>query len=152
MNCIYWDEKYPRFVSKNYLKNQISKNTIPKLKIIGDISCDIEGAIEATTKVTDPGNPVYVYDPIDNVTTDGWEGRGVVILAVDTLPSELPRDSSEEFSSILKKFIPDIAQADYSLDFEQLYLPPEIKSAVIAYHGELTPNYKYIEKFLSQDE
>jgi alpha-aminoadipic semialdehyde synthase len=151
MNCIYWDERYPRFIRKDFLKDKLSQDPPLKLKVIGDISCDIEGAIEATSKATDPGHPIYVYDPIQDTTIDGWEGDGIVILAVDTLPSELPRDSSREFSSILKPFIPDIAKADYSLDFEQLNLPPEIKGAVIAYHGELTPNYKYIEKFLSHD-
>jgi alpha-aminoadipic semialdehyde synthase len=151
MNCIYWDERYPKFISKNFLKDQFSQETPPKLKVIGDISCDIEGAVEATSKATDPGNPIYVYDPIQETSTDGWKGDGLVILAVDTLPSELPRDSSQEFSSILKKFIPDIAKADYSLDFEQLNLPPEIKTAVITYQGELAPEYKYIDKFLSHD-
>jgi alpha-aminoadipic semialdehyde synthase len=151
MNCIYWDERYPKFISKDFLKSLFTQDSSPKLKVIGDISCDIEGAVEATIKCTDPGNPIYVFDPIIGKITDGWEGDGLVILAVDTLPSELPRDSSQEFSSILKKFIPDIANADYSLDFEQLNLPPEIKGAVITYHGELTPEYKYIEKFLPQN-
>jgi len=70
------------------------------------------------------------------------------VMAVDILPSELPRDASVDFSAVLREFIPAIAKADFSVPFEQLELPPEIKRAVIAYHGELTPDYRYIEEFL----
>jgi alpha-aminoadipic semialdehyde synthase len=69
-------------------------------------------------------------------------------MAVDILPSELPRDASVDFSAVLREFIPAIAKADFSVPFEQLELPPEIKRAVIAYRGELTPDYRYIEEFL----
>ena len=69
-------------------------------------------------------------------------------MAVDNLPCELPKESSRDFSDALKRFVPEIAKADFSVDFDKLQLPPEIKKAVIAYHGELTPNYRYIEKFL----
>jgi hypothetical protein len=67
---------------------------------------------------------------------------------VDILPSELPREASIDFSGVLSEFVPAIAKADYSLPFEQLDLPPEIKRAVIAHRGELAPDYQYIEEFL----
>jgi len=147
VNCIYWEAKYPRLVTKAYLK-QLYRAGKPRLRVIGDISCDIEGAIECTVRSTEPDEPVYVYNPFTGETTDGYEGEGPVIMAVDILPSELPRDASVDFSRVLKEFIPAIARADFSVPFEQLDLPPEIKRAVIAYHGELTPDYRYIEKFL----
>jgi hypothetical protein len=48
----------------------------------------------------------------------------------------------------LKKYVPDIALADYTVPFEKLRLEPVIKRAVIAYQGELTPDYKYLESYL----
>ena len=69
-------------------------------------------------------------------------------MAVDILPSQLPRDASMDFSGVLKEFIPAIARADFLVPFEQLELPPEIKRAVIAYRGELTPDYRYLEELL----
>lgn len=147
VNCIYWEEKYPRLVTKAYLKQLYSAGK-PRLRIIGDISCDIEGAIECTVRSTEPDEPVFVYNPFTGEATDGYEGVGPVIMAVDILPSELPRDASVNFSGVLSEFIPAMAKADFSVPFEQLELPPEIKRAVIAYHGELTPDYRYIEEFL----
>ena len=86
--------------------------------------------------------------PCTGEATEGYEGEGPVVMAVDILPSELPREASIDFSGVLSAFVPAIAKADYSVPFEQLDLPPEIKRAVIAYQGELTPDYRYIEQFL----
>ncbi len=116
--------------------------------MIGDITCDIEGAIECTVKATEPDNPVFVYDPVTDRAIDGVKGNGPVIMSVEILPTELPRESSTYFSGVLKKYVPAIASANYEDSFADLELPPEIKRAVIAYHGELTPNYRYIKQYL----
>ena len=148
MNCIYWDARYPRFVTKAFLKKLFNEKEKPRLRVIGDISCDINGAVECNVKTTEPDNPVYTYNPFTDEIKDGYKGEGVTILAVDNLPCELPRESSTSFSESLWRFIPDIVQADYSADFENLNLPQEIKNAVIVYKGRLTPNYQYIAKYL----
>jgi len=152
VNCVYWEAKYPRLVTKADLKRLYGETEPPRLRVIGDVSCDVEGAIECTLKCTEPGDPVYVYDPGEDRAIDGFEGPGPVVLAVDILPSELPRDASEYFSDVLMQYIPTIAQADYSVPFEELALPPEIKRAVIVYQGELTPDYRYIKKYLEEDK
>jgi len=147
VNCIYWEEKYPRLVTRAYLR-QLYGAGEPRLRVIGDISCDVEGAIECTIRCTEVDEPVFVYDPSTGEATDGTAGEGLVVMAVDILPSELPRDASVDFSGVLMEFIPAIATADFSVPFEQLELPLEIKKAVIAHRGELTPDYRYIERFL----
>lgn len=78
----------------------------------------------------------------------GFEGDGILVMAVDILPSELPRESSEAFGNALLEFVPAIVQADYTADFENLDLPPEIKRAMILHKGKLTPDYKYIQDYL----
>jgi alpha-aminoadipic semialdehyde synthase len=148
INCNYWDSRYPRILSLEACKNMWRGAGQPRLRVIGDISCDIDGSIQCTVKPTYPDNPVYVYHPDTGKTTDGFQGHGPVIMAVEILPAELPRESSIYFSSILKDFLPDFTGANYTLSFEKLNLPPEIKRAMILYRGELTPDYKYIEKYL----
>ena len=148
MNCIYWDKQYPRLVTKELAKKMFEEEKEPRLKVIGDISCDINGAIEFTVKATNIDNPTFVYDPKEDRIHDGLEGRGIVVMAVDNLPCELPKESSTDFGKVLIEFIPDIANADFSVEFEHLKLPLPIKKAVILYHGKLTQDYKYIEKFL----
>jgi len=70
---------------------------------------------------------------------------------VDNLPTELPRNSSIEFSESLNQFIPGIVNADKTKLFEEAGYPPEIASAVIVYNGKLTPKYKYLEKSLNSN-
>jgi alpha-aminoadipic semialdehyde synthase len=151
MNSNYWDSRYPRLVTKADIRKLFGGDRPPRLRVIGDASCDIEGGIECTIQSTDPDQPVYVYDPdaSQGAATLGVAGRGPVILAVDILPSELPREASEYFSDILAPFIPAMAQADLSVAFEKLDIPPEIRRAMILYHGQLTPDYKYIEQYLN---
>lgn len=144
INCIYWDESSPRFITKEYFKYHSPK----KLEVICDISCDINGAVEFTYKATDSDNPAYVYNPDNNAYTDGFEGDGIVVIAVDNLPTELPKDASEEFSNNLVDFIPGIVNADNSLPFDDVDYPAEIKRAVIVYKGELTPDYEYLKEYL----
>lgn len=146
MNCIYWDKQYPRLITKEFVKENYDCRT--KLQVIGDISVDINGAIEFTEKSTEPDHPVFVYNHLSGEVIDGFAGSGIVVMAVDNLPCEVPKESSQAFSDSLIPFIYPIAKADYSVDFNSLDLPPEIKKAVILYHGKLTPDYTYINKFL----
>ncbi|MFW6422076.1 MAG: bifunctional lysine ketoglutarate reductase /saccharopine dehydrogenase family protein [Candidatus Bipolaricaulota bacterium] len=148
INAIYWEEKYPRLVTKEEVSRLYSSAQNPKLKVIGDISCDIEGAIEITVQSTDPGDPVFVYNPETGDITSGYQGKGPVVMAVDNLPCEFPADSSTFFSEILKQFVPHIVEAEYSQTFEDLDLPPPVKRAVILHRGELTPNYEYLSQYV----
>jgi alpha-aminoadipic semialdehyde synthase len=150
INAIYWEERYPRLVTKKGLKELFGSENKPRLRVIGDISCDIEGSVEVTVEKTGPGNPCYVYNPADGSTSEDCEGDGVVIMAVDNLPCEIPAESSIYFSGILKDFIAPIVEADYSMSYEELALPPEIKRALILHNGALTPDYRYLEEHVNK--
>jgi alpha-aminoadipic semialdehyde synthase len=150
MNCNYWDERYPRLVTKHQLQALWSAETPPRLKVIGDLGCDIEGSVECTLKCTEPSDPIYVYDPFEQTIASGVDGRGPVVLAVDILPAELPREASEEFSAALSPFLPALAAADFGVPFDDLQLPPELLGAVIVHRGQLTPDYRYLEAHLAE--
>jgi len=145
MNCIYWDDRYPRLVTKDFVAANY-KNL--KLQVIGDISIDINGAIEITEKSTTSETPSFIYNPVTESIKDDFKGEGIVVMGIDNLPCELPKESSIAFSTALLDFVPGIVKADYTKEFEDCALLPEIKRAVILYHGKLTPNYQYIDKYL----
>lgn len=148
VNCIYWAPQFPRLVTISFLKKLWNLPRVPRLRIIGDISCDIEGSIECTVHVTNPDNPVFVFDPLEEEAYDGFEGRGVTVMAIDNLPAEISLESSISFSQALKSLIPSLVNADYSTDFEHCSLSPELKKAVILYKGELTPDFNYMKKYI----
>ena len=148
INCIYWEAKYPRLVTIAQLRDLYGKGATPRLRVIGDISCDLNGSIECTVKSTKPDHPVFVYEPASGTARDGVEGRGPVVLAVDFLPCELPVDSSWFFSRSLQPFIVLLANADFRRPLAQCGLPPELERATIVYQGALTPPYRYLEQFV----
>ncbi len=152
INAIYWSEKYPRLLTKEFAKDLFQSKKKVNLQVIGDISCDLEGAIELTVQITEPDNPVFIYNPISSQVKLGVEGEGIVIMAIDNLPCELPQESSANFSKTLMPFIPDIMKADFKKTFEELNLPPVIKSAIIAHQGKLTPSYEYLHKYLPSEK
>ena len=149
INCIYWDKRYPRLVTKEFLKKICAKGR-PKLSVIGDISCDVEGSIECTLKPAEIDDPIYVYNVDTEKISMGHDGEGMLVMAVDILPAELPRDASNGFGDVLVNFVKSIADADFEDSFEDLDLPKAIKKGLILHKGELTPDFKYLEEFLEK--
>lgn len=147
MNCMYWDDRYPAIVTKDYLEKLYAKDN-PKLLVIGDVTCDPDGSIECTHKGTEIEDPVFVYNPITRKPTMGFKGKGILVMAVDILPSELPRESSQTFSDALVGFMLEIAETDFDVPFEELRLPKPIKKALILHKGKLTPEYEYLKQYL----
>ncbi|MBW6479216.1 MAG: hypothetical protein K0B37_07290 [Bacteroidales bacterium] len=147
MNCMYWDTRYPQIFTKEFAR-KLYKEGEPKIKVIGDVTCDPDGSIAFTHKGTEIEDPVFVYNPHSGEPTMGFKGDGILVMAVDILPSELPRDSSEAFGDALVNFIKPIADTDFESDFEKIGLPSPIKKAMILHKGKLTPDYEYIKQYL----
>lgn len=148
VNGIYWEKGMPRLISSDFVEKLYGRTNHPKLTIIGDITCDPGGSIEFMHAPTDVEHPVFIYNPFTREHTTGLDGEGIAVMAVDILPSELPRDASENFSELLEEYIIPIVHADYSGSFEQLVLPAPVKKAVILLAGELTPAYQYLQQSL----
>jgi alpha-aminoadipic semialdehyde synthase len=117
--------------------------------VIGDISIDIEGAIEPSLRATTIEDPYYYYDPISHAETEDAEGS-VAMMTIDVLPCELPRESSQSFGKQLSVYMPSLLTANlYTDSFSDLTLAEDLKRAVIVYRGELTEDYQYLNKYLN---
>jgi alpha-aminoadipic semialdehyde synthase len=147
MNCMYWDDRYPRIVTKDYLEKLTKENNL-RLEVIGDVTCDPDGSVEITHKGTAIEDPVFVYNPLTRKPVMGFEGDGILVMAVDILPSELPRESSEAFSNALIKYLPGLLKAELNVSFDNLDIPMPFKKAMILFKGELTPDYQYLKQYL----
>ena len=139
INGIFWTERYPRLVTKSALKNLFEKVGRPSLRVLGDISCDIEGSFETTIKATYPADPCYTWNPELDVTQDGVKLNGVVTMAVDNLPCELAREASDFFSERLLPLLVGMKDTDLSQPVETMYIPEEIRRAILVHRGKLVP-------------
>jgi len=146
MNCMYWDDRYPRIVTKDFLEKLYENEH--RLKVIGDVTCDPNGSIEATHIGTTILDPVFVYNPKTREPKMGFEGEGLLIMSVEILPAELPRESSEAFGNVLINYVKQLAEADYTASFEDLNIAPEFKRALILHNGKFTPDFEHMANFL----
>jgi len=101
-------------------------------------------------RATTPDAPSFVYDPETGQAADGVRGRGPVIMAIDNLPAEFPRDASDHFGDSLFPFLAGLTAADFTAPFEHLALPAAVLGAAITHAGELTPRYRYLQEFLQK--
>jgi len=133
----FWNPEAPVLFTR---EDMLSKDF--KIKIIADITCDIEGSIPSTKRASSIADPIYDYDPqTDSVERALADDRFVTVMAVDNLPCELPRSASEEFG---KDLIDRILKPLFIDDPEGI-----IERATITRDGALTENFEYLKDYVS---
>ena len=151
VNGIYWEPKFPRLLTRKLFREKWARSG-RRLRLVADITCDIEGSVEFTLKPTTSDNPVFVYEPAKDDIVDGLEGDGPVVLAVDKLPAELPRESTESFGRSLIRFVPELARADFTRPADEIGLPDPFRRALIVHRGRLTENFRYLNSYVLRNE
>ena len=111
INGIYWEETYPRLLTKEQMR-AIQSDENSKLLSIADISCDIDGSIEFMGKASTIDEPFYYYNALtDKYENQGYQSnRSIQIMSIDNLPTELPEDSSKFFGSQLKPLLASLVK------------------------------------------
>jgi len=133
ITCHYWESKFPILFSPKHI------NEFKNLKIIGDITCDINGSVPTTIRSTSIADPYYSID-INSMKEISLGNKGIAVMAVDNLPSELPRDSSEEFgSSVISEILP------YFIDKDD----GRMNRATTASNGKFFKNFDYLNDFIN---
>lgn len=139
VNCMYWENRFPRLVTTKQMQ-ELAKNGCP-LVGVSDITCDIGGSIEFVNQLTTIEKPFFRYNPFTDSYHDDMDGDGLICLAVDILPTEFSRESSQHFGDILSQFVGNLA---WSKNLTEL--PSHLQRACIAHGGVLTPLYEYIPR------
>jgi alpha-aminoadipic semialdehyde synthase len=145
MNCIIWSPRYPRLVTYDLM--QETAQNYDTLKVIGDISCDPNGAIEFSQE-TWIDQPLFTYEPFSQAIHLGHQTPGVVVMAVTNLPCEFSADASIQFAADLHPYLSGLLQADLQADFLEAHLPGPLHRATILWKGKFTPDYDYMREFL----
>lgn len=134
----YWDPKAPAL----YSKEDTQKSDF-KIKVIADITCDIEGSVPTTVKPSTIADPFYDYNPstlAEDIAFSNLEN--ISVMAVDNLPCELPRDASESFGDqLLKNVMPNLLGKD---ETKMIH-----RGAITTTSGELNEDYVYLSDYIS---
>lgn len=132
----YWDPSSPKIFENEDLK------VLQNLKIVGDITCDINGSIPTTIRSTTIEEPNYWIERY-NLKEIDENNDGIAVMAVDNLPSELPRDSSTEFSEgIINEVLPFLLKEDDG----------RILNGTITTDGSFLEKYNYLNDYIRINE
>ncbi|KAH9540925.1 hypothetical protein CY35_14G031500 [Sphagnum magellanicum] len=143
---MYWERRFPRLLTNDELRELHSKKMC-RLLAVGDITCDIGGSIECVREITAIESPFLRYDPEMGEIHKDMNGEGIIFLAVDCVPTELPKEATKHFGDVLYPFLSSMAHASSP---EENLVP--IQNACIAHNGKLRPLYEYIHRMRqSQD-
>ena len=118
-----------------------AKNPDFNLKVVADVSCDINGPVACTIKPSTIANPIYGYDKQTEQEVDFRNEAAIAVMSVDNLPCELPKDASEDFGN---EMLNEIISFLIISDDEQI-----IANATICKAGDLTPNFEYLRNYVN---
>ncbi len=136
MNGIFWAKNIPRLFEADDIKNPSFK-----MNVIADVTCDTHGSVPINYGATTIDNPVYGIEKktLKQVAPFQNTKDSVDIMAVDNLPSELPKSASEHFGNVLREYIiPEVLQDEKSI---------VLHNATICDNGKLTERFEYLKEF-----
>jgi hypothetical protein len=81
------------------------QSKIVKLKVVGDVSCDIDGPIACTLRSSTIAEPFYGYLPSEH-KVDVFHPAAIVVMAVDNLPCELQKMPAKVLAMFMEHVIP----------------------------------------------
>ena len=134
ISCHFWDnQSEPLFTVEDCQKPNF------KTYVIADITCDINGSVPTTIRSSTISNPLFGFNPLSKKEVSAFDKNAITIMAVDTLPCELPKDASVDFGdALLEHVIPSLLNQDSN---------NIINRASICLNGKLNSGYEYLKEY-----
>ncbi len=133
----YYGEGSPYIITREDFKN-----VDLRLKVVADVSCDIDGPVACTLRPSTVADPVYGYDPINECECAFDKEGAITVMAIDNLPCELPRDASKGFGrEMLDHVIPLLIEGDRDGIIEG--------ARETGLDGKLCEKFKYLEEYVA---
>ena len=131
----FWEPDAPIYLTENDLRRSDLR-----IKMIGDVTCDIKGSIKSTVRPSTHEEPYYDYNPVTEESEPAFSSeKNITVMAVDTCPNALAIDTSAYFGRMLTlHVIEPILQGEHS---------DVINRSMILKDGGLTPRFSYLEAF-----
>ena len=115
-----------------------------KIELVADVSCDIDGPVASTIRPSTIADPIYGYNPHTESEVSINDKDAIVVMAVDNLPCELPKDASEGFGEL---FLEHVIPAFYNNDKDGI-----LGRAKMTENGKLTARYAYLQDYIDGKE
>lgn len=135
INGIFWDKRAPAFFTADDMRQPDFR-----IRVIADITCDIApvSSIPSTLRASTIADPVYGYDLRTGEEIAPFQPHGVDVMAIDNLPSEMPRDASSAFGEMfIHQVLPELLKPQSAM----------IERATIAENGELGAHFQHLRAY-----
>ena len=129
--------------SPDILTRDMLKAPDCKIKVVADISCDVDGPIACTLKASTIAEPFFGYLPSENKEVPYTHPGSIMVMSVDNLPCELPKDASEGFGEM---FMKHVIPAFFNGDKDGI-----LARAKITENGKLTERFAYLQDYVDGD-
>jgi len=134
----YWAEGSPFLFTREDMKSA-SWN----VKVVADVSCDIDGPVACTLRPSTIAEPHYGYNPSTESECAMDDPSGVTVMAVDNLPCELPRDASHGFGKeMMAHVIPLLVGGDRDNMLTN--------ASETTLEGALATKFAYLQEYINQ--
>ncbi len=131
----YHNPKAPKLITLDDMK----KNSF-NIDVVADISCDIDGPIACTIRPSTINDPIFGFHKSNSIECDFLDPDAIAVMAVDNLPCELPRDSSEMFGDMFLKYV---IPSFFNDDKDDI-----LKKSQMTLNGQLTPRFEYLSDYV----
>lgn len=112
------------------------------IRVVADISCDVDGPIACTLRASTIADPFFGYLPSEHKEVPFMHPAAIVVMSVDNLPCELPNDASVGFGEM---FLAHVIPAFFNNDQDQL-----LSRAQLTDQGKLTSRFAYLQEYVSK--
>ncbi len=112
------------------------------IRVVADISCDVDGPIACTLRASTIADPFFGYLPSEHQEVPYMHPGAIVVMSVDNLPCELPNDASVGFG---ETFLAHVIPAFFNNDQDQLLARAQLTS-----QGKLTPRFAYLQEYVNE--
>lgn len=134
----YWAEGSPFLFTREDMKQESWR-----VKVVADVSCDIDGPVACTIRPSTIADPLYGYDPGAESECAFNDPNGITVMAVDNLPCELPRDASQGFGKeMMAHVIPLLVGGD-----RDNMLTHATETTL---EGALAPKFAYLQDYIDR--
>ena len=125
-----------------YLTQEDLRNPDNRIRLIGDVTCDIMGSVKSTIRSSNHAEPYYDYNPITEKEEPAFSNdENITVEAVDTCPNALPRDASQYFGEMLTPHVFELLLSGLGESSKV------IAGATIVREGKLTSKFSYLSDF-----
>ena len=133
--CHFYGTGAPYIFTRNE-----AKDSDFRIKVVADVSCDIDGPVASTIRSSTIADPIYGYDAQEEKEIDFLNENAIAVMAVDNLPNELPKDASLGFG---ENFVKHVIPAFFNGDKDGI-----LERARMTQNGKLTKKFSYLQDFV----